>query len=377
MDWSFYNPVKIFMYDLPAFQTRLAGVFKVKRLGLLISRRSVRDYGLDSAIAALAAQNTVTSIDNIPGNPTFESIYDGLSLFGAAQPEALIAIGGGSTIDTAKAISAVSADWPQSLPQFYQVVKSKSYQKAVGGIPIVAVPTTAGSGADLTMWGTVWDAVGKQKYSVEAPWLYPAQSWIVPQLTATLPIRLTLATGLDALSHATEAYWSTRSNVIVREHARAAIRLITGALAQAMERPQDMEARSRMCRGALFAGLAFSNTRTTACHGLSYPLTLHFGIAHGFAVALTLYEVLALNWPAVEEKGEFLAAWGVREPREIKAWLDTVSAPTQKLRLSAFGVSVDDAKSVLLGSSLVRERMGNNPVELSADAIARIIGNIQ
>jgi alcohol dehydrogenase class IV len=267
--------------------------------------------------------------------------------------------------------------WPISLEQLAQAVKLKSYQNESRGIPVIAVPTTAGSGADLTMWGTLWDIGASQKYSVEATWLFPVEAWIVPELTATMPPRLTLSTGLDALCHAAEAWWSTRSNAIVRQLAGNAIMLITTALPQALRQPNDLNARACMCRGALFAALAFSNTRTTACHGLSYPLTLRFGMPHGFAAAITLYEVLRLNGPQIPDKEQLLKAFGVDSTEQVGQWLDNLCAPVQPLRLSAFGVGADEARKALLGSDLVRERMGNNPVVLTSGDIARIIDAIR
>jgi alcohol dehydrogenase class IV len=132
-----------------------------------------------------------------------------------------------------------------------------------------------------------------------------------------------------------------------------------------------------MCLGALFSGLAFSNTRTTACHGLSYPLTAHFGIEHGFAVCMTLPAVMRINWPMVQEQDLLLAAWGADSVDAVSTWLDQVSDPVQPLRLASFGVSAQDATKVFESDSLVKERMGNNPAYINLNQIINIMIEIE
>ncbi len=375
MDWSYYNPVKVYLLDFAGFVAHLKCLCTGKRLAFIASERSIRQYGLDGAIAALQAANDVVLITDTPSNPTFESVHSTIGRF-TAKPDRIVAIGGGSVIDTAKAISAMAAyDWPIAIDRLYDGIHTKSYQQLGTGIPILAVPTTAGTGAEMTMWGTVWDMVHSQKYSVEAPWLYPEDAWVVPELTVSMSQRLTLSTGLDALSHAVEAYWSTRSNPVVRALARDAVSLIAANLRGALDNPESLPHREGMMRGALFAGLAFSNTRTTACHGLSYPMTIRWGIEHGFAVAMTLPEVLLLNWPAVAEGDSLLVAWGLSSPQDARPWLDSLCNGIQTLRLGAFGVSDADAMP-LADASLVKERMGNNPVALTAEDIRGILKRI-
>ncbi len=377
LNHTFYNPVKITQMDLPTLRARLAPGFGCRRVGVLASRRAVREHGLADALKALGTACDVVWIDDTPGNPTFDSVAAALARFGAEKPQRLIAIGGGSAIDTAKALSALAEErWPLDAQQVRACIAGKGYLRGDTGIAITAVPTTAGSGAELTMWGTLWDPQALKKYSVEAPWLFPREAWLVPELTATMPPRLTLSTGLDALTHAVEAWWSVKSNPVVRALAADAIEHITAALPQALARPDDLDARARMMHGALFAAMAFSNTRTAACHALSYPLTMRFGIEHGFAVALTLPQMLCINWPAMADQPALLRAFGVGGPQDIGVWLDGLCAGIQPLRLSAFGVDAAAAAAALAGE-LAPERMGNNPVPLNAGDVERILQAIR
>lgn len=377
MDWAFHNPGKIYWLNVSQCKERLLSQYVGKRIVLLLSKRGIERYGFRAVIDRLGGQNAVAVVDYTP-NPTFESIYSALAHIGGRDFDVVMAIGGGSCIDTAKSIVALcylTERKDMSLADVYDGVQSKEYRHHRAEVPIIAVPTTAGAGSEVTMWATVWDTVSKKKHSIEVDWLYPREAWIVPELTASMSKRLTLATGLDALCHAVEAYWSRQSNPIARELALTAIRLITQTLALAIDNPDNLEYRERMCKGALFAGLAFSNTRTTACHALSYPITIHFAIEHGFAAALTLYEVMRLNWPAIEQRDKLLAAWGVDNVEGVKAWIDGISLPTQTLRLSAFGISAQEVESIV-SAEIDAERMGNNPTEIRVEEFRLMMKNI-
>ena len=162
-------------------------------------------------------------------------------------------------------------------------------------LDFIAIPTTAGTSSEVTSWATIWDTARSMKMSVEAKWLAPSTAYIIPELTLRLTDRLTLTTGLDALSHAVESYWSKSSNVITREFSKNAISIIVEYLPRALKDPRNIEYRERLCLGALLSGMAFGNTKTTACHSISYPLTMRYGIEHGFAVIITLAEVMKRN----------------------------------------------------------------------------------
>jgi alcohol dehydrogenase class IV len=190
-----------------------------------------------------------------------------------------------------------------------------------------------------------------------------------------MPQRLTLATGLDALCHAVEAYWAKSSNLMAQELAKTAIRLIVKYLPKVLAEGAHLSYRKKMCLGSLFAGLAFAQTHTTACHSISYPLTMTFGIEHGLACALTLARVMEMNLPLLEEKGDLLEALGVQSPAELQEWLDQTAAGIVRLRLGAFGIREKDL-SDLVTLSFTQGRMDNNPVDVSPEDVQRMLRSL-
>ena len=152
---------------------------------------------------------------------------------------------------------------------------------------LIAVPTTSGTGSEVTGWATVWHrAVGK-KYSLHLPETWPEAAFVDPELVLSLPPGPTLAAGLDALSHALESIWNVNANPISDNHAVNAARAVLATLPKLMKNLGDVELRSRMAFAALTAGLAFSNTRTALAHSISYDMTIHHGLPHGIACSFT------------------------------------------------------------------------------------------
>ena len=199
-------------------------------------------------------------------------------------PDVVFAIGGGSTIDLAKCcvgLNYLCAMERFSAEDVRQAIRTKVYLKHPVSIPIYALPTTAGTGSEMTQWATVWDGEGTAKYSIDAPYLCPKRAYIVPEYTISMPRRLTLSTGLDAFCQAIEAYWAKASNPMVKEISKAALRLLVQYLPLALSEPSKLLFSRKSLLRLLFSGLAFSNTRTTACHSISYPLTMLFWIEHG------------------------------------------------------------------------------------------------
>ena len=190
-----------------------------------------------------------------------------------------------------------------------------------------------------------------------------------------MPKRLTLSTGLDALCQATEAYWAKTSNPMVKELSKVAIRLLVEYLPKVLSDGDNLYYRKKVCLGSLFSGLAFSNTRTTACHSISYPLTMCFGVEHGLACALSLAKVMQINLPLIEEAGELMDALGVTSPEELQLWLDNLTGDIVKLRLSTFGIQEKDIAE-LVKLSFTQGRMDNNPVVITPDDVSEILHSL-
>ena len=236
-----------------------------------------------------AAGEPVVTISDVAPNPDTRLLADQCARSNAAdEPAVIVALGGGSVIDTAKVLAAAGRGFAAVL----RYLTTGAGAEQLSATRIIAVPTTAGTGSEVTSWATVWDTESGKKYSLSRPNLYPKHAVIDPALMVGKPRGLTISTGLDALSHALESLWNVNVNPISAHHAVVAAREILAVLPELVEDLKNIELRSRMAAAALSAGLAFSNTRTAIAHSISYPVTLHHGVVHGIACSFTLPMIL-------------------------------------------------------------------------------------
>lgn len=280
--WRYHNPVRIHF-----------GAGALDSLGALVKDRpyALVTYG-EEPFRALRieveriAGKPAALIDNVAPNPDYRGLAASCSAWAATPrtPQTIVALGGGSVIDTAKVLAAAGGDFAR----VRRYIELGQGEDELAAVPMIAVPTTAGTGSDVTMWATVWDSEGGRKHSLARPTLYPEHSVIDPRLMLDLPRGLTVATGLDALSHALEGIWNRNANPVSTLYATAAARELLSTLPQVLARPADLDLRSRVARAALFAGLAFSNTKTAVAHSMSYPITLRHRVPHGIACSFTL-----------------------------------------------------------------------------------------
>lgn len=375
MDWAFNVPIKFYEYTVNDLKVRLNELSSKSNVVFIASKRLINDVGLNDILSKfdesfILFDESLTSLDTHLICDYFTKIK--------VRPELIIAIGGGTTIDFAKIISALydfSENGVLSVDEIVEIITTKKYLENNNYIPIIASSTTAGTGSDCTKWATVWDFDNTKKYSVDADYLYPSESWLIPELTVSLPKKLTLSTALDALSHASEAYWSVSTNKIVQVLSRDAISLIVNYLPLVLNDLSNLEYREKVYQGAFFAGLAFSNTRTTACHSISYPLTLLYGIPHGLAVSLTLSEVLSRNKEHIQDFDLFLDAWNAKSTEDISSWINEVSKDIQILKLSEFGIKKEEIDDIIK-LTFTGGRMDNNPIVFTEEEVKQILEDV-
>lgn len=339
---------------------------------LVLSLSKVERFQMESVIRRMRDRYILLWIEDAIANPTQADLYHAVKKIGNLRPEYIIAIGGGSTIDLAKGISAFYdiINEGASIKSVTEKIIDKNYQVGRVGIPVIAIPTTAGTGSEVTKWATIWDMDKKAKYSIDALYLSPKAAIICPELTLTVPARLTLATALDALAHAMEAYWAKASTLVVQDIAYRSVQIIHDSLEQLLKDLDNIELRKKLCQGSILAGIAFSNTRTTACHSISYPLTMRYGVEHGYAVALTLSEVCKINSQKVPEINNLLRLFnGVNG---FEKWLDKITKEVQPLSLSCFGIKEENIEE-LVELSFTVGRMDNNPVDISPEQVKDIL----
>ncbi|MCO5069971.1 MAG: phosphonoacetaldehyde reductase [Rhizobiaceae bacterium] len=239
---------------------------------------------------AAAAGKPVLVIDDIAPNPDIAALEPQTARFADldTQPEVIVALGGGSVIDSAKVFAAARGDFAA----MRAYLSKRTGAETLDPWPLIAVPTTAGTGSEVTSWGTVWDSAGGVKFSLAHPRLYPEFSVVDPDLMIGKPRELTIQTGLDALSHSLESLWNRNANPVSMAHAVTAAKGVISTLPNLAKDLRNGELRERMARAATMAGFAFSNTKTAIAHSLSYPITLRHGVPHGIACSFSLPMVI-------------------------------------------------------------------------------------
>lgn len=259
---------------------------------MVISDPGLVDLGMvDRAVEILerAALDVVVFAD-VQADPPEHVIHAAVEMATDAQVQGIIGLGGGSSLDVAKLV-AVLALGQEDLAGMYGVGNTKGPR-----LPLILVPTTSGTGSEVTMVSIVTTGAS-EKMGVVSPVILPDVALLDPELTYGLPPHITAATGIDAMVHAIEAYASVspNNNPVSRNLACEALRLMGGALERAVHDGNDTDARADMLLGSMLAGQAFANSPVAAVHALAYPIGGHFKVPHGLSNALVLPHVLRFN----------------------------------------------------------------------------------
>jgi alcohol dehydrogenase len=226
-------------------------------------------------------------------NPGLKEIQAAIEKVDGQNFDCIVAFGGGSAIDFAKSLAAglASGSGGQDLRAIVSHPESLLENPP---LPIHAIPTTSGTGSEVTHFATIWDYENRRKLSLTSQTLAPKTALVDSELTDLLPANATLSSGLDALNQAFESVWNKNSSPITVVLASRAISLALEALPALHQNLSNTVARDKMAEASLLAGLCINQTRTAICHSISYPLTAHFGVPHGVACAFTMAEVLSL-----------------------------------------------------------------------------------
>jgi phosphonate metabolism-associated iron-containing alcohol dehydrogenase len=287
--WQYHNPVAIhFGVDvLDTLPSVLRG-----RSASIVTFPEAQEFKLLPRLRELVGTSLVGVVDRTQSNPDVDGLDTLYRAFWREQAdsEVIVAVGGGSALDTAKAlmVGTQSGEFDALVTLLATGKPFKPHRVKA----LIAIPTTSGTGSEVTGWATVWHRAASKKYSLHLPETWPEAALVDPALTLSLPPGPTLAAGLDALSHALESIWNVNANPVSDNHAVNAARLVLATLPALMKNLGDLALRSDMARAALTAGLAFSNTRTALAHSISYDMTMHHGLPHGIACSFTLPMVL-------------------------------------------------------------------------------------
>lgn len=321
MNWRYHNPVEIFFG--PGAVDKLPSVER----SLIVTTAGAVQRGLPPALQSLIRREHSLVFDGVRENPTIEEVQEAVHMLRLQPISTLIAFGGGSSMDFAKALCFCLANPGVSLQEIFE--KNISLHEWAA-LPWTAIPTTAGTGSEATPFATLWGASSRKKYSLFSPALFARQAFVDPLLCLSLPWLATLASGLDAYSQCFESLWNKNASPVTAGFAHRAIGLIPNALRTLKKNPQDRAARTAMSEASLLSGLAISHTRTALAHSISYPLTAHLNLPHGFACSFTLPAIWNANATAAPDWAQETAcALHFKNPAEVSVSMLQLFLDTQ------------------------------------------------
>ncbi|MBK5395573.1 iron-containing alcohol dehydrogenase [Pseudomonas sp. TH39(2020)] len=335
----------------------------------------VKSGTVDLALAQLGGRR-YGIFDRVKPEPEISIVEDCTRAYREGGHDGLIGLGGGSAIDIAKGVAAF-ANHEGPLAELFGVdlVKRK-------GPALIAIPTTAGTGSEVTNVAIFSDKEAQLKKGIVSDYLLPDVALVSPIMTLTCPRSVTAASGVDALVHAIESYLSVNASPITDAIALGAIKLIAKALPKAYANPSNLQAREDMATASLMAGMAFGNAGVGAVHALAYPLGGRFNIAHGVSNALLLPYVMAWNKMACVERFRDIAeAMGVRvahlsdkeaADQAVQAMTDLCVAVDIPSGMRSFNVPEDAIPAMAEEASKIDRLMRNNPRKLTAIDIEKI-----
>ena len=325
---------------------------------------------VEKALAPLRAAGLAPAVfsETVP-DPTDTVIEAGVKVLLAGDFDCLLGFGGGSPMDTAKAMAILAAAPAGAKMRQFKVPAAADH----GLVPVICIPTTAGTGSEATRFTVITDTETDEKMLIAGLGALPLAALVDYELTFSLPPRITADTGIDSFTHALEAFVSARANAQSDTWALSAMRLIGPNLRTAYHQPNNAAAREAMMLGATQAGLAFSNSSVALVHGMSRPIGAHFHVAHGLSNAMLLPAVTEYGLEAaldryaeagralgVAQRADSDAAAAEKLLAELRAWNDELKVPTPQ------GYGIDRAKwegllPLMAEQALASGSPGNNP----------------
>ena len=332
---------------------------------------------------ALTAQGIDIVTFSVAGEPTTEVARLGTQRAREADCDMIIGFGGGSVLDTAKAISALLTNG--GVPLDYLEVIGRGQPLTRPSAPCIAIPTTAGTGAEVTRNAVLASPEHRVKVSLRSPLMLPRLALVDPELTYTLPPEITASTGLDALTQVMEPYVSKRANPLTDALCREGMRRAARSLRRAYERGDDAAAREDMALTSLFGGLALANAKLGAVHGFAGPMGGMFPAPHGAICGRLLPHVMAVNVRALQERlpgsealrrydeiARILTGSASATAADGVAWVQELCDALQVPPLASYGITPEDFP-ILIEKASIASSMQGNPIKLTPDEMREIL----
>lgn len=313
------------------------------RVLLVTGRQSLRARGALDVLLDSLGRRRVTLFDRVTPFPSPALADEAAEACRACGADVVVAVGGGSALDVGKAAAFLA---PRSgLAVDFATGRLRDQRP---GLPFIAVPTTAGSSSEVTPSAALWDLQARRHYVLSSPQMFPTVALVDPHLTMSMDGPLAANSGMDAFTSALESFWSVEANPASDALALEAITLFRHNLVRSVIQ-KDLESRTACALAATLSGMAYSNSRPNACHAVGSPLTLHWSIPHGQAVAVTLPAFLRWNARAIAHKaGRLWQALGVSGLEEAVELIERVLRRSGlQTRLSALGLGREDVDLVV------------------------------
>jgi alcohol dehydrogenase class IV len=357
--------------------------YSPKRIFLVTGKTSFTLSGAEELIGKIINKYEHIRFYDFDNNPKLEDIEKGINIYKREKCYFIIGVGGGSVMDTAKAISILVTQ----KNNIKEIIKNESSLEE-RKIPLIMIPTTAGSGSESTHFSSVY--IDKIKYSLTHDSMIPDYAILDPTFTENLPACITAYTGMDALCQAVESFWSIKSTEESKFYSKQAIDLILPNIIRVVNNP-DKKARGKMLKGSNLSGKAINIAETTAAHAVSYPITSYFNIPHGHAVALTLPHFIVFNCDVklknlkdkrglifVKDKlNELLNIIKVRTPSEAREKFLNIMGKI-KLETDLLKLGIDnDGIEIIVKNGFNSQRMKNNPRIVYKEDIRTLLRGIQ
>ncbi len=378
---EFYAPGKIIFG--PGSLNQIGA--EAKRLGnkvlAVLGRSAMRKSGVLDRLTHLLTENNLKYIiyENIPSDPTVETVDTGASLARKGSCNLIIALGGGSVLDTGKAISAMVTN--EGSVSDYQEIEGKGKKFQHKTLPFIAIPTTSGTGSEATRNAVITNTEFSLKKSIRDPWLIPEVALVDPELTLSLPPHITAICGGDALTQCIESYLGKKSQEITDALALHAIGLIGKSLVKAVKDGKNLEARKDMAVAALLSGLCLSNSGLGAAHALSHPLGVYYKIPHGLSCTVLLPYVMEYNLPVVTKKlakiaqslGENLSLLSETEAAQkaVEKIKEVLYQAEIECNLPEWGIKEKDFPQLI--KSAKGGSLNNNPRDISDEDLIELL----
>ena len=371
MNWDYLQPVKIIFG-----KGRVGEIGKIAeelgcKKGLLITGPFFIKSGQADEMIKESKGLLKAAYGDISPNPDVEEVDRCVKMIREEGIDFIVALGGGSSMDAAKAAATIALT-EDSIRKYHGTGEKVPQEH----LPLIAIPTTAGTGSEVTCVSVLTDRKNKKKSPIVSDGFYPDVAIIDPELTYTMPPQVTAGTGIDVLSHAIEGYWSKGHQPICDALAIHAADLVFQYLYKAYKNPTDEEAREKMCEASVIAGLAFTLPKTTSSHACSFPLTNLHHIPHGEACGLTLDYFARINKNA--DGGRVLELAKKLGFEDVDAMADAIHDLKASMGLR------NDLKDLHLNEEQIAElvkisrhpNLYNNPVEITDEMLLEMYENL-